>query len=56
MDDVTRTQIAHDEIAPPRARVGMIIPSVNRMSEPQFNHYAPPGLASMWRAAGSWVR
>jgi maleate isomerase len=44
MDDLTRTEIAHDEIAPPRARVGMIIPSVNRMSEPQFNHYAPPGM------------
>jgi maleate cis-trans isomerase len=28
----------------PRARVGLIIPSVNRMSEPQFNYYAPPGL------------
>jgi hypothetical protein len=29
----------------PRARVGLLIPSVNRMSEPQFNHFAPPGLA-----------
>ena len=28
----------------PRARIGLIIPSVNRMSEPQFNHYAPAGL------------
>src|SRR5271167_4643195 len=28
----------------PRARIGLIIPSVNRMSEPQFNHYAPEGL------------
>ena len=44
MDDITRPDIAHDAIAAPRARVGMIIPSVNRMSEPQFNHYAPPGL------------
>jgi len=29
----------------PRARIGLIIPSVNRMTEPQFNRYAPEGLA-----------
>jgi maleate isomerase len=28
----------------PRARIGLIIPSVNRMTERQFNHYAPEGL------------
>jgi maleate isomerase len=28
----------------PRARIGLIIPSVNRMTERQFNHYAPAGL------------
>src|ERR1700693_3736260 len=28
----------------PRARIGLIIPAVNRVSEPQFNHFAPPGL------------
>lgn len=27
-----------------RARVGLIIPSVNTYSEPQFNHFAPQGL------------
>src|SRR6202049_2559790 len=32
------------ELAEPRARIGLIIPSVNRMTEPQFNHYAPDGL------------
>ena len=31
-------------LAEPRARIGLIIPSVNRMTEPQFNHYAPEGL------------
>src|ERR1700729_2202570 len=40
--------IAKDRLAPeltePRARIGLIIPSVNRMTEPQFNHYAPEGL------------
>ena len=36
-----------DHLAPlvePRARIGLIIPSVNRMTEPQFHHYAPEGL------------
>ncbi|MFZ1921615.1 MAG: hypothetical protein WAU57_08280 [Xanthobacteraceae bacterium] len=32
------------ELPEPRARVGLIIPSVNRMTERQFNHYAPEGL------------
>ena len=43
----------------PRARIGMIIPSVNRMSEPQFNHFAPPGLGvhvARARVAGEWKR
>src|SRR6202451_3277684 len=39
----------------PRARIGLIIPSVNRMTEPQFNHYAPEGVgisAAPGRVAG----
>ena len=28
----------------PRARIGLIIPSVNTYSEPQFNRFAPEGL------------
>src|ERR1700733_3853744 len=44
MDAITET----DRLVPgppaPRARIGLIIPSVNRMTEPQFNHYAPDGL------------
>src|SRR4030095_9030120 len=42
-----------------RARIGMIIPSVNSMTEPQFNHFAPPGLAvhvARARVAGEWKR
>ncbi len=31
-------------LPPARARIGMIIPSVNSMIEPQFNRFAPPGL------------
>jgi maleate cis-trans isomerase len=43
----------------PRARVGLIIPSVNSLSEPQFNHFAPPGLTvhvARARVAGPWRR
>jgi maleate isomerase len=42
-----------------RARIGMIIPSVNSMTEPQFNHLAPPGLGvyvARARVAGEWKR
>src|ERR1700681_2436977 len=31
-------------LAEPRARIGLIMPPVNRTPEPQFNHYAPEGL------------
>ncbi|HWP26620.1 MAG TPA: hypothetical protein VNL39_09795 [Xanthobacteraceae bacterium] len=46
-------------LPPPRARVGLIIPSVNTCCEPQFNHYAPPGLGvyvARARVAGEWKR
>jgi maleate cis-trans isomerase len=44
---------------PPKARVGLIIPSVNTFSEPQFNHFAPEGLGihvARARVAGQWKR
>lgn len=43
----------------PLARVGLIIPSSNRMSEPQFQRFAPPGLAihtTRLRMTGPWKR
>ena len=43
----------------PRARVGLIIPSVNTFSEPQFNRFAPDGLGihvARARVAGQWKR
>src|SRR5215207_151496 len=46
-------------MAEPRARVGLIIPSVNTYSEPQFNHFAPEGLGihvARARVAGEWKR
>src|SRR5215475_16026751 len=47
----------HRQLLEPRARVGLIIPSVNRMSEPQFNHFAPTGLGihvARARITGQW--
>jgi maleate cis-trans isomerase len=44
MDAVTEKDRVTAEFTEPRARIGLIIPSVNRMTEPQFNHYAPEGL------------
>ena len=42
-----------------RARIGLIIPSVNTYSEPQFTHFAPAGLGihvARARVAGEWKR
>jgi maleate isomerase len=50
---------AESPLPVPLARIGMIIPSVNSMTEPQFNHFAPPGLAvhvARARVAGEWKR
>jgi maleate isomerase len=44
MDAVTEQQHLTPALTEPRARIGLIIPSVNRLTEPQFNHYAPEGL------------
>jgi maleate cis-trans isomerase len=51
--------MSKDALAQPRARVGLIIPSVNTYSEPQFNHFAPDGLGihvARARVAGQWKR
>jgi len=42
-----------------RARLGLIIPAVNSLSEPQFNHFAPPGLSihvARAQITGKWRR
>ena len=44
MDAIATKERLAAELTEPRARIGLIIPSVNRMAEPQFNHYAPEGL------------
>jgi maleate isomerase len=53
------TAIAAGTSALPRARIGLIIPSVNTFSEPQFNRFAPEGLGihvARARVAGPWKR
>jgi maleate isomerase len=40
-----------------QARIGLIIPSGNRLTEPQFNQYAPPGTGiyvTRLRMTGQW--
>ena len=44
MDALAIKTSSDDLIEIPTARIGLIIPSVNRLSEPQFTHFAPPGL------------
>src|SRR5947208_3578234 len=59
MDAIATEPRAEPHIGEPRARVGLIIPSVNSLSELQFNHFAPPGLGvhvTRARVAGPWKR
>jgi len=56
---VQRSRPAENPLPAARARIGMIIPSVNSMTEPQFNRFAPPGLGvhiARARVAGAWKR
>src|SRR5262249_53803969 len=55
LQELSRT--GRNRIKVPTARIGLIIPSVNRLSEPQFMHFAPPGLGihvTRARIAGKW--
>jgi maleate isomerase len=59
MDAIVTNSLVGAPLAVPLARIGLIIPSVNSLSEPQFNHFAPPGLAvhvTRARVAGEWKR
>src|SRR5215469_8457669 len=59
MDAIMDRERVAPALAEPRARIGLIIPSVNRMTEPQFNHYAPEGLGvhvARGRVAGQPAR
>jgi len=58
MDAITEGKAqTHPHLAKTRARVGLIIPSVNRLSEPQFHRFAPAGLGvhvARARITGPW--
>jgi len=59
MDAAIMDRQAGKHLAEPRVRMGLIIPSVNSLSEPQFNHFAPAGLSvhvARARIAGEWRR
>ena len=46
-------------LATPLARIGLIIPSSNRMTEPQLRHFAPPTLGihvTRMQMTGKWNR
>src|SRR5919109_3319043 len=52
-----RIQQEGDAAMNTQARIGLIIPSGNRMTEPQFNQYAPPGTGiyvTRLRMTGQW--
>jgi maleate isomerase len=53
------TAVATDTGTLPQRRIGLIIPSVNTFSEPQFNRFAPENLGihvARARVAGPWKR
>src|SRR3954467_13460900 len=44
-------------LPPPLARIGLIIPSSNRLTEPQLRHFAPPSLrihVTRLQMTGKW--
>jgi maleate cis-trans isomerase len=55
----TKTTTARGRLAPPLARIGVILPTSNRMIEPQFSHYAPVEVGVHFARAqitGPWSR
>jgi maleate isomerase len=59
VDAITRERIGEVHHEVPAARIGLIIPSSNRMTEPQFARFAPKQLGihvTRSRIAGQWQR
>jgi maleate cis-trans isomerase len=59
MDAIAIDREAAARLTEPRARMGLIIPSANSLSEPQFNRFAPAALSvhvARARIAGQWKR
>ena len=54
-----RTQSSRGFLPTPLARIGLIIPSSNRLTEPQLRHFAPPELGihvTRLQMTGKWNR
>ena len=59
MNVATSPSAVVSKLPQPRARAGLIIPSVNTCAEPQFNSFSPVGLGvyiARARVAGPWKR
>jgi maleate cis-trans isomerase len=62
MSDVLTSErpvVSRGRLANPRARVGLIIPSMNTLSEPQFAHFCPADLGihvARLRMSGKWKK
>ena len=59
MSEALTSERSVARLARPRARLGLIIPSVNTLSEPQFAHYCPAELGihvARLRMSGKWKR
>ena len=51
--------INRGRLATPRARIGLIIPSMNTLTEPQFSHYCPADVGihvARLRMSGKWKK
>ena len=60
MGEVLAGEIAGiSRLVPAKARVGLIIPAVNSLTEPQFHHFAPADLGihvARLRMSGGWKK
>jgi maleate cis-trans isomerase len=56
---IAEPALARGRLAPPRARIGLIIPSMNTLTEPQFSHYCPTEVGihvARLRMSGKWKK
>src|SRR5438874_6664500 len=59
MATLDRSASSRGFLPTPLARIGLIIPSSNRLSEPQLRHFAPPELGihtTRLQMTGKWNR
>ena len=59
MEAMNHDQHSRGFLPTPLARIGLIIPSSNRLTEPQLRHFAPPELGihvTRLQMTGKWNR